>query len=373
MRNLFYLLRKEFLQIFRNPTILRLIIIMPMMQLILIPLAADFEVKHVNLSVVDLDHSNYSQRLIQKMTSSGYFSLVQYTSNYSEALKNTNSGNTDLIITIPLHFEQDLVRENASNIHLGADAVNGVKAGLGTAYASQIIADFNREIRAEWAASPRANEVAQIEIRTMNWYNSKNDYHLFMVPGILAILVTMVGSFLAALNIVAEKEVGTIEQLNVTPIKKYQFILGKLIPFWVLGLVSITIGLGIAYLVFGLIPLGSFGTIYLFSMVYLLSVLGIGLLISTFVETQQQATLFAFFFMMIFILMGGLYTPIESMPEWAQWIAACNPPAYFIKVIRAIFIKGSTIYDLRKELLYIAGFAVFFNSLAIMNYRKTSG
>lgn len=372
MRNLQHLLRKEFLQIFRNPTILRLIFIMPVMQLILIPLAADFEVKHINLSVVDLDHSAYSQRFIQKMISSGYFSLVNYTASYSEALKSTSDGNTDLILTIPVHFERDLMRESAADIHLGADAVNGVKAGLGVAYAGQIIGAFNQEIRAEWSAATRYSEVPQIDIRSSNWYNPQNDYHLFMVPGILAILVTMVGSFMASLNIVAEKEVGTIEQLNVSPIQKWQFILGKLIPFWILGLISITLGLLVSYVIFGLIPVGSFGTIYLFSMVYLLSVLGIGLLVSTFADTQQQATLFAFFFMMIFILMGGLYTPIESMPEWAQWVAALNPPAHFIKVIRAIFIKGSSLYDLRDELLYIAGFAVVFNGLAIWNYKKTN-
>ena len=150
-----------------------------------------------------------------------------------------------------------------------------------------------------------------------------------MVPGIMAILITMVGSFLAALNIVAEKEIGTIEQLNVTPLKKHEFILGKPIPFWVLGLISITIGIVVAFLVFGIVPVGSFITIYVFSAVYLLGVLGIGLLVSTISDTQQQATLFAFFFMMIFILLGGLYTPIESMPEWAQWLTKINPPALF--------------------------------------------
>lgn len=372
MNKLLILLRKEFQQIFRNPTILRLILVMPMMQLILIPLASDFEVKHINLSVVDFDHTPYSQRLIAKLTSSGHFTLVQYAQSYKEAYQNTGKGNTDLILTLPQGFEKALFRDGNSTLHLGADAVNGVKAGLGVAYASQIIQDFNREIRSEKAPSNRTNELPQIEIRSSNWYNPQNDYKLFMVPGILAILVTMVGSFLAALNIVAEKEVGTIEQLNVTPLKKYQFILGKLIPFWVLGLVSITIGLVISRVVFGLIPVGQFSTLYLFAMVYLLAVLGIGLLVSTFAETQQQATLFAFFFMMIFILMGGLYTPIESMPEWAQWIAALNPPAHFIKVIRAIFIKGSSLYDLKEELLYITGFAVVFNSLAILNYRKTS-
>jgi len=372
MRNLFFLLQKEFRQIFRNPTILRMILIMPIMQLILIPLAADYEIKQISISVVDQDRSPYSQKLVQKLTASGYFQLVEYTQSYSQAMQTVGDGKTDLILTIPPHFERDLIKLNKAQLHLAADAVNGVRAGLGTSYAAQMIGDFNREVREEWMLLPKFNEMPQIEITSASWYNQHFDYHLFMVPGILAILVTMVGSFLAALNIVAEKEVGTIEQINVTPLKKYEFILGKLIPFWVLGMVSITLGMVVAFVIFGILPVGSFLTIYAFSAVYLLGVLGIGLLISTFVDTQQQATLFAFFFMMIFILLGGLYTPIESMPEWAQWIANVNPPSYFIRVIRAVFIKGSTFTDLIPDFLAMVGFAVLFNSLAVMNYRKRS-
>lgn len=372
MNNLIILLQKEFRQIFRNPTILRMILVMPIFQLILIPFAADYEIKNISVSIVDLDHGDYSSRLIQKMTASGYFKIVEYGSSYDKSLETIGKSQTDIILTIPVDFEKNLIRENTTTIHLAADAVNGVRAGLGTGYAAQIIADFNNEIRSEWLTTAKFNQLPQIEITSASWYNPHFDYHLFMVPGILAILVTMVGSFMSALNIVSEKESGTIEQLNVTPLKKHEFILGKLIPFWVLGLVSITLGIVVAYIVFGILPLGSYLTIYAFAAVYLLGVLGIGLLISTFCDTQQQATLFAFFFMMVFILMSGLYTPIESMPMWAQWIAAFNPPAYFIKVIRAVFIKSSTFTNLLPDFYKMIGFAIFFNVLAIFNYRKRS-
>jgi len=372
MRNLVFLLQKEFRQIFRNPTILRMILIMPILQLIVIPLAADYEIKHISISVVDQDHSTYSAKLINKMTASGYFQLVEYTQSYTQATKTVGEGKTDLILTIPAHFERDIIKYNKAQLHLAADAVNGVRAGLGTAYAGQMIGDFNREIREEWMLMPKFNELPQIEITSANWYNPHFDYHLFMVPGILAILVTMVGAFLTALNIVAEKEVGTIEQINVTPIKKHEFILGKLIPFWVLGMVSITLGMIVTFVIFRFLPVGSFFTIYAFSAVYLFGVLGIGLLISTFADTQQQATLFAFFCMMVFILLGGLYTPIESMPEWAQWLTRINPPAYFIKIIRAIYIKGSAFTDLVPEFLAMIAFALVFNALAVLNYRKRS-
>src|SRR5690606_18401178 len=192
------------------------------------------------------------------------------------------------------------------------------------------------------------------------------------VPGILGILVTMVGSFLTALNIVSEKEMGTMEQINVSPITKFEFIMGKLIPFWVLGMVSISLGMIVGVVVYALWPVGSVWTILILSAVYLMAVLGVGLLISTFVENQQQATLVAFFVMMIFILMSGLFTSIESMPEWAQWIDRLNPPMYFIHAIRAVYLKGSSLVDIRHDLFMSVVFAVVFNTLAILNYRKTS-
>lgn len=372
MNNLVYLLQKEFKQIFRNPTILKLILVMPVIQLILIPLAADYEIKQISISVVDHDKSPYSQRLTHKLTASGYFQLAEYQDSYQKALETVGNGNADLILTIPPNFERNLIKENKSTIHISADAVNGIRAGLGTAYASQIVGNFNQEIREEWVQFPRFMPLPQIEVTSANWYNPHINYYLFMVPGILAILVTMVGSFLTALNIVAEKEVGTIEQINVTPLKKHEFILGKLIPFWVLGMISISIGMFFSWLIFGIVPVGSFFTVYAYAAVYLLGVLGIGLLVSTFSDTQQQATLFAFFFMMVFILLGGLYTPIESMPEWAQWLTKINPPAYFIRVIRGVYIKGSSFTDLLPDFYAMIGFAIAFNWLAVRNYRKRS-
>ncbi|MCB0688882.1 MAG: ABC transporter permease, partial [Saprospiraceae bacterium] len=300
--------------IFRNPTILRMIIAMPVVQLIVIPFAADYEVKNINFSVVDADQSMYSQRLIQKLDASDYFSLVDCSLDEKAILQQVDRSETDLMITIPSGFEKDLVSGQHGKIFLEADAVNGIKAGLGTAYAAQIINQFNQEIREEWIPVMPRGAIPVIQIQTASWYNPLYNYHWFMVPGILAILVTMVGSFLSALNIVSEKEGGTIEQLNVTPIKKGQFILGKLIPFWILGLVSVTISMVVGVVIYGLWPAGSILSVLFYAAIYLLAVLGIGLLISTLVESQQQATLIAFFIMLMFILMGGLYTPIESMP-----------------------------------------------------------
>lgn len=372
MKSLFYILQKEFRIIFRNPAILRLIMIMPIMQLIIIPFAADYEVKNINFTVVDLDKSSYSNRLIHKMEGSAYFNLVSYVASESDALDVVSRSETDIIISIPSQFEKNIIAGDGATIFISADAVNGMKAGLGMAYTQQIIRQFNQEIRSEWMPVIPKGEIPMIEILTSSWYNPSSNYRWFMVPGILAILVTMVGCFLAALNIVSEKENGTIEQINVSPIKKYQFILGKLIPFWVLGLVSIIIGIITGIIVYGLYPVGSVISILIYSAIYLFAVLGVGLLISTVAETQQQATLIAFFAMMVFILMGGLYTPVESMPDWAIWVSKFNPPTYFIRGIRSIYLTGSSLWDLKNDIAITIGFAVFFNGLAVLNYRKSS-
>jgi len=182
----------------------------------------------------------------------------------------------------------------------------------------------------------------------------------------------MIGGFLSALNIVKEKEIGTIEQINVTPIRKHHFILGKLIPFWVLGYVVFTVGLLVSWLVYGIVPEGNLGVLYAFIGVYLLSVLGLGLLVSTFCETQQQAMFIMFFFMMIFILMGGLFTSTDSMPEWAKAVSRANPVTYLIEVMRMVVLKGSGFADVASHFLIVGCFAVGLNALAVLNYRKTN-
>jgi len=370
MRTLKFLLQKEFRQIFRDPAILRIIFIMPMMQLLLLPMAADYEMKDIKLTVVDQDHSSYSQQLISKITASGYFKLIDYSASYSRAMEDVEQDRSDLILTIPPKFEKDLVKEDESTVFMSINAINGVKANLGGAYLGQIIQDYNREVRLKWIQFPRFNPEPQIDITFSNWFNQRMNYKYFMVPGILVILITMVGSFLATLNIVKEKEIGTIEQINVTPIKRHHFILGKLIPFWILGLAILTIGLTIARVIYGIIPTGHFYVIYVFAAIYLFSILGLGLLISNYTSNQQQAMLISFFLMMIFILLSGLYTSIDSMPGWAQVITRFNPVTYFIEVMRMVVLKGSGLRDIAGQIFTVLGFGIVLNACAILSYHK---
>jgi ABC-2 type transport system permease protein len=322
--------------------------------------------------VVDHDHSSFSQKLISKITASAYFRLQGYNASFKDAFQLIESDKADLILEIPEGFERNLVRENEQKVFIAVNAINGTKAGLGGAYLTQIIGNFNSDIRLQWQQGNGHNLPPLIEITSSNWFNPFLNYRIFMVPGILAILVTMVGGFLTALNIVKEKEVGTIEQINVTPIKKQYFILGKLIPFWILANVVFSIGLLISWLVYQIVPLGNIFVLYGFIWLFLLAVLGFGLLISTYSDTQQQAMLIMFFFMMIFILMGGLFTPIDSMPGWAKVIARFNPLSYMIDVMRMVILKGSGWKDILPQLWKIALFALVLNTWAILNYRKTA-
>jgi ABC-2 type transport system permease protein len=224
-----------------------------------------------------------------------------------------------------MHFERDLIKESEAKLFLAVNAINGTRASLGAAYLQSIIRDYNQQIRTKLIQFPRMNPEPIIDVTNRYWYNIHMNYPVFMVPGILTLLLTMIGSFLAALNIVREKEIGTIEQINVTPLRKHLFILGKLIPFWVLSQIVLTLGLIVARVFYGISVRENLWLIFLFSAIYMLAVLGLGLLISTISQTQQQAVLVSFFLLMIFILMSGLYTSIDSMPYWAQVITWFNP------------------------------------------------
>ncbi|ANE51945.1 ABC transporter permease [Flavisolibacter tropicus] len=374
MKVLGFILQKEFRQIFRDKTILAMMFAVPIIQLIILPLAANFEVKNVNVVFVDYDRSTYSQKLLNKIASSGYFRIVGNTISYNDALHMIEKNETDIILEIPNGFERNLVREGSQQVHMSVDAINGTKSSIGSAYLSAVLVDFNRtlDVNTKAVNNSTAAPMPLIDITYTDWFNPRKEYKYYMVPGILVLLLTLIGGFITALNIVREKEIGTIEQINVTPIKKWQFILGKLIPFWIVGMIVFTLGLIVMYIVYGIFPAGSFAVLYLFAAVYLVALLGFGLLISTFSNSQLQAMFVAFFFMMIFMLMSGFFTSLDSMPGWAKQMSFLTPVTHFIAVVRLIVLKGSGLSEVRTELLYLLAFAIVLNGLAIYNYRKTN-
>lgn len=364
-RILGYLLEKEFKQIVRDTLILRIMLLVPVLQLIILPFAADFEMKNINLAIVDNDRSAETSRLTDKIISSGYFKLNAFKDSYEAALPFMERGKADIILEYPPHLAKDMEREGLSRVSITANAVNGTKAGLGSSYLASIIRQYNLD-------EASASGIAPVQVKTRHLFNPHLDYKAYMVPGILAFLLTIIGGFLSALNIVGEKEKGTIEQINVTPVPKSIFLLSKLIPFWIIGLVILTLGMLVAWLIYGFIPEGSFAVIYLFAAVYLIALTGLGLAVSSISATQQQAMFTMFFCLILFALMSGLFTPVSSMPEWAQTITLFNPIRYLVEVMRMIYLKGSSLSDIFGHLLIISAFAVFFNALAVIGYRKKS-
>ncbi|MFV5688077.1 ABC transporter permease [Flavobacterium sp. ZT3R25] len=374
MKTILFIIQKEFRQIFRNKAMLPIIFVMPLLQLLILSNAASFEVKNIQFSYVDNDHSAASRELISKFQASNYFKVVQSFTSKTEANLEMQKGKVDIILEIPNHFERNLIKEKKTSLSVSINAIDGAAAGIENVYITQIITAFNQNIQTKLFQYNDATFVQPQNIVTIPsfWYNNTLNYKTLMVPGILVLLVTMLTLFLSSMNIVREKEMGTLEQINVTPIKKHQFIIGKLFPFWVLGLVILTVGLLIAKLIFDVPILGNIGLIYLFTSVYLFVILGIGLFISNHTETQQQAMFIAWFFIVIFILMSGLFTPIESMPQWAQNVTLFNPIRYFVEIIRMVMLKGASFSDILFQFFVIIIYAFILNVLAVWSYKKVN-
>ncbi len=366
-----YLLEKEFKQIMRNKFLPRVIIILPFVALALFPLVANFEIKNVNLAIVDNNHSTYSDKLISKIASSGHFRISFVSDNYLTALKSVEENDADVILVIPPDFEKNLFRNEKTEVLISANTVNGVKGGLSSAYLVSIVNDFNAEIREKLLSNTLQVRGPGIEIIPRYKYNYRLEYKYTMIPAIMMMMLAMITGYLPALNIVGEKEKGTIEQMNVTPVNKFTLILSKLIPYWVIGFIVLTICFFVAWLFYRMISTGGYLQIYLFAAVFVLAFSGFGLVISNYANTIQQGMFMMFFFVITFIFLSGLYTPVSSMPEWLQFFSRFSPLRYMVEVLRSVFLKGSTFIDLKWHFAALCGFAVFFNGLAVLSYRKS--
>ena len=379
-----FLIEKEFKQLFRNSFLPRLILVFPCMIMILMPWAMNLEIRNVSLNIVDNDHSVTSRRLVDKISASTYFRLTALPDSYDEALKNVEAGDADIILEIPRDFEKDCTVGRSSHVLIAANAVNGTKGSLGGSYLSNIIQSYASEVVVLPARGDTPSDVSgmansQLSIpnsqpstnyTTLNLFNPNLNYKLFMVPALMVMLLTLICGFLPALNIVSEKEVGTIEQINVTPVGKFTFILAKLFPYWLIGFVVLTICFILAWLLYGILPVGHFLVIYFFAILFVLSMSGLGWVISNHSATMQQAMFVMWFCMLILILMSGLFTPISSMPEWAQAITIFNPLKYLMQVMRMVYLKGSGFTDMLPQLGALLAFVLFFNVWAVRSYRK---
>lgn len=376
MKTLRFLIEKEFKQMFRNPLIPRMIVGYPIMVLLVFPWAISFEVKNIKVDVVDHGKSVYSKRLTDKVAASRYFTLHDTPLDYQSAMLNMENGDTDVILEIPASFDKDIVKSRGATVGVAVNSVNGTQGLLGSNYMMQIVNDFSSELRGELMHTmpPRSRaslmNMPHVDIVPQYKYNPELDYKTFMIPGFMVLLLTLICGVLPAMNIVMEKENGTIQQINVTPISRISFILAKLIPFWVVGLIVMIISVSAAYLLYGLWPAGSVVAVLFSAVVFIFSISGLGIIISNYSDTMQQASFLVMFFILILILLGGMFTPVSSMPTWARAIAAVNPFTYLTSTFRMLYLNGSTLADVSRNLLALVSIAVVLNGWAVVSYKK---
>jgi ABC-2 type transport system permease protein len=365
VRRIFFLARAEVLHVVRDRATLAQVLVIPIVQLLILSNAATLQIRESPTYVVDLDRSTTSRGLVSRFAASGHFEVAGASASLDHANEALLRGDVTMVLTIPREFELSLIRTDAAPVQLAVNAEKGSAAGLVQAYASTIVSAYAAELGAERGGPPPA-----IDVRTRSWYNPALNYRHYMVPGILVALVTLIGTLLTAENIAREKELGTLEQLNVTPITRGQFIAAKLLPFWVLGLIDLGLGLIVGWLVFDIPMRGSLPLLFGAAGVYLVVALAIGLWISTVVETQQQAMFVTFFIMVVYLLMSGLFTPIDSMAPWVQVVSLANPVRHFVTISRAILVKGAGLAEIARPLLILTAFAVVALTTAIAQYSK---
>ena len=342
-----YLIQKEFLQIRRNAFLPRLIVMFPIVIMCVMPWVMQMEVKNIVVDVVDIDHTVESQRLVQQIAASNYFIFGGQKATYAEAIKDIEKGKADVILEI-----------RDGKYLIAANAVNGTKGAMGSAYLSQIVTSHQ--------------PIPNLQASILNLYNKGQDYKLFMIPALFAIVMMLMTGFLPTLNIVGEKEAGTIEQINVTPVSKWAFILAKLIPYWLIALFVITVCLLLAWLVYGITPVGPLWLIYVLAMLLALFFSSFGLIVSNYSDTMQQAMFVMWFFVVSIMLLSGLFTPTRSMPQWAYLTTYINPMHYFIDAIRTVFIRGGSLHETAHQVLALAGIGTLMGCWAVQSYKKNS-
>ena len=362
-------MQKEFTQIFRQKAMIAMIFAMPIIQLLILANAATFEINKSRITVIDFDNSYHSRELVQSFVASGFFVQTPNCYNTEEAKRWIAADKTDQVLQIPKDFGKKLDLKQNTEIQLLTNAIDGSAAGIITAYAQQVTSLFENKIHIRTNGN---NQLEPLKLTEQYWFNPQLNYQTYIVPGLVVLLITIISFFLSGMNIVREKEIGTIDQINVTPIKKHQFIIGKLLPFLIIGLFDMAFGLFIGKLFFDIPFVGSLWIILIFAIVYLILMLGFGLLISTISNTQQQSLFISWFFMVIFILLSGLFTPIESMPEWVKYLNIINPIAYFVDVMRMVLLKGAQFADVFRSFIGLSVIAVAMVVLAVSLYRKTT-
>lgn len=364
LRILKALLKKEVKLMKRNPIIPKVVFAMPVMVMLILPLVANLDVKHVEVAVVDNDDSQLSRRIIADMAAAEALVVSAVCNSHRQAIAMVEAGHADVVLTIPSGYSRDVASGRVA-VDVEANGVNATKGMLGARYVSQSVSGTLEQ----WFAQS-GNSVRMADISVIDRFNPTLNFRNYMIPALMVVLLIIICGFLPALNLVSEKEDGTIEAMNVTPVSRFIFVLSKLIPFWIIGLLVVTVGMLIGWLVYGLAPEGSIAGVYLATLLFSLVMSGLGVFIANKSATMLQSIFVMFAFIMIFQLMGGLFTPIRSMPGWAQCLTYVIPPRYFIEIMRSVYLKGATVAELWMPYVCLTGFAILTCLLAAGTYRK---
>jgi len=349
---------------------MQILIVAPLVQFMLFPFTADYEIKTLNIAFIDHDRSSITKEMQNKFAFSRYFIHHGLLETKNEAEQQMLKDEIDILIEFPSDFEKNMMNFEPATIAITANAINSVKAGIGVGYVQTVLGEFYEDKAKE--SGSVATVSAKLLSTNIFWYNEQMNYKNLIVPGILVILVTLIGAYVTALNIVREKEIGTIEQINVSPIYKWQFLVGKMIPFWVLGMAEFLLGIFLMKIVFGISVQGSLPVLIAVTSIYLLVMLGLGFFISSMSSNQLQAMFIVFFLFIVFVLLSGLFTPIEGMPQWAVYINYLNPMSYYMEVIKLIVLKGSGIEEIKMQISVLSGMAVVINAAALISYRESN-
>ncbi len=376
MRAILNIIRKEFIQISRDRKMLPIIFFAPVFQLIILGYAANLDVKDIPTVVCDLDRSSRSRELVDAFTNSGFFSVVRDVNDIREVDPYIDNGDASLAIVIPIDFSRDLLAGKQAELQIIADGSDANLATTGLAYAEAIVTGYSIKIALKRVrGSPFAKLTgAGIDPQVRVWYNPDLKSRNFMVPGILGLLLMLMTMLLTSLAVVKEKEIGTMEQLVVTPIKPYQLIIGKLTPFAIIGIIDIVLVLLVATFWFDIPVRGSILQLFLLCIVFLMTTLGLGLFVSTVSNTQQQAMMTSTFFVMQpMIFLSGFVFPIENMPKVIQLYTYLLPLRYFFTIVRGIFLKGVGLPELWDEALVLFIFGLAILALSVARFQKKLG
>jgi ABC-2 type transport system permease protein len=360
-RSLIGLMRKEFIQVLRDPNMVRLIFMMPVIQLILFGYVVNTEVKLIGTEVYDFDRSQESREFVRSLEAGDYFIPQRAERSILELQAAFKTEDADMALVIPPGFSEELIENRPVEVGLIVDGTNANSANIGIGYASQIAREFSQQ---------RLDLELPLKAGYRFYYNPEMESQYFMVPAIVAALLTMITVMLTSMAIVREREQGTLEQIMVTPIGGTTLMLGKILPFAILGLIEMVIALTLGVVWFQIPFVGSPLLLFGLSLLYLMTTLGLGLFFSTVTSTQQQAMFFAWFFSVFALLTSGFFTPIENMPTAVQYVTYINPMRYFVEIVRGIILKGSGPVDLWGEIypLMIFGVAIF--TFATMRFTK---